>query len=202
MGWHCDAWPGHEGFLLGWRRDEYFGLLELQRPPIPFDCDSSDLRRVQQGRPDLAAERLKCLRAPGKECCRFCGRRLRPGYPTELADVELQRVRVPVHAVQVGCDCAWRSPLLGAPYQTEWHDGLLCLPESAQETESTDRLGLVPFEAKCVRLWLEHCRQCGAESDARPRLRGELPIEARAPEPPIDVAANREFLKRYFLKRF
>ena len=201
MGWFHDAWPGHEGFLLAWERHDYFGLVRLDRPWFPFECDNSDLRRVQEGRTDLVKERLHCLREPGQQRCRFCARKLRRTYPTELADLQLERVRVSVAAVQVGCDCEWRSPLLAAPFQTEWHDGLLCLPESARETEASDRLGTAPFEAKCVRLWYEHCRQC-AGTDARPRLVGEPKAGAAfGDEPPIDVAANREFLKRYFLVR-
>lgn len=209
MGWFHDAWPGHEGYLVGWERHEYHGLLLLQRPAVPLHCREPDRTcpvcgHEPQGSStcvhDSKLRRTDCLREPGHRHCRFCARALAPTYPTERADLELQRVAVKVHAVQVGCDCGWRSPLLAAPFGTEWHDGLLRLPESAQETETSDRLGLVPFEAKCVRLWYEHCRQCGGSSDARPSF-GEPPIGAFGPEPAIDHGANREFVRRYFLKR-
>lgn len=53
-----------------------------------------------------------------------------------------ERPRI-VHAVQVGCECGWRSPIMTAPIGTHWYPFMIELPDARHED-------------KCRQIWREH----------------------------------------------
>ncbi len=119
MGWCNDAYPDHEGWLIGWER--------AAAPP-----------GERSWAHDKTLQEIKC--------------------PPGLGPVG--SVEIEVWAVQIGCECGWRSPLLRAPLGTVWAPCCVFLPKREQETDETDaleRLNLAPaFEKECRSSWHEH----------------------------------------------
>lgn len=118
MGWCCDAYPDHEGFVRGWQRVTGEG---------PFA--GSSLREI------------------------VC-----PLPPEPVGARELE-----VSAVQVCCECGWRSPLLRAPIGTRWMPCLVIFSRTDRESEENDRKEQVLgaafgrcFETECRVAWREH----------------------------------------------
>lgn len=53
------------------------------------------------------------------------------------------RPKVVVQAIQVGCDCGWRSPVMTAPIGTMWYPCIVELPSGG-------------FEDRARLIWREH----------------------------------------------
>ncbi len=70
---------------------------------------------------------------------------------------------IEVVAVQVGCECGWRSPLLRAPLDTRWSPCVVHFSARDRESEENDRreelIGAQfgrSFEKECHFAWKEH----------------------------------------------
>jgi hypothetical protein len=67
-----------------------------------------------------------------------------------------------VCAVQVCCECGWRSPLLRAPLGTKWSPCIVHFPDHDRESEASERREelLGPkyrcFEKECFLAWKDH----------------------------------------------
>jgi hypothetical protein len=80
-----------------------------------------------------------------------------------MPDEPIGARRVDVWAVQVCCECGWRSPLLRAPLGTEWSPCIVHFSERHRESEANDakedligaQLGRA-FEKECRLAWGEH----------------------------------------------
>jgi hypothetical protein len=120
MGWCCDAYPEHEGFVRGWER-------------------------VKLGPNALAGSVLREIACPMQ------------------LDATVGSREIDVCAVQVCCECGWRSPLLRAPLGTRWAPCIVMFRACDSETDETDRveashgaqLGRC-FEKECRLAWREH----------------------------------------------
>jgi len=66
------------------------------------------------------------------------------GYPGSYCEIRYpdDRPRT-VRAVQVGCDCGWRSSIMIAPTGTTWHPFMVELPDG-------------PYDERARLIWKEH----------------------------------------------